>query len=165
VLEIGCGDGNQLSLADYSSYVGIDAAPSALEMCAKRFHGKRNYLFLLDTDENYRWARAEYRPDLVLSLDVIFHLVEDDLFERYMTNLFSFDSRFVVVYSSNGNFHVNAPHIRNWKFSDWVARKAPGWELAERVPNRFPWQDTDPEGTSFCDFYIYRARTEPCRDC
>ena len=34
VLELGCGDGNQLSMAQYPRYVGFDVAPSAVEMCA-----------------------------------------------------------------------------------------------------------------------------------
>lgn len=33
VIEFGCGDGNQLSLADYPSYIGLDVSRSALN-CA-----------------------------------------------------------------------------------------------------------------------------------
>src|ERR1700733_9306823 len=37
VIEFGCGDGNQLSLADYSSYIGLDVSRSAIERCQHRF--------------------------------------------------------------------------------------------------------------------------------
>ena len=34
VIEFGCGDGNQLSLAEYPSYFGLDVSRSAVEACA-----------------------------------------------------------------------------------------------------------------------------------
>jgi hypothetical protein len=41
------------------------------------------------------------RFDLELSLDVIYHLVEDEVFDAYMRSLFAHAGRFVVIYSSN----------------------------------------------------------------
>ena len=37
VIEFGCGDGTQLSLADYPSYLGLDVSPTAVRLCASRF--------------------------------------------------------------------------------------------------------------------------------
>src|SRR6201986_1326981 len=37
VIEFGCGDGNQLSLANYPSYIGLDVSRSALQLCQRRF--------------------------------------------------------------------------------------------------------------------------------
>ena len=37
VIEFGCGDGNQLSLASYPSYIGLDTSHKAIELCKKRF--------------------------------------------------------------------------------------------------------------------------------
>jgi len=37
VIEFGCGDGNQLSLADYPRYVGLDVSRSAIAQCQRRF--------------------------------------------------------------------------------------------------------------------------------
>src|SRR5580698_5815352 len=37
VIEFGCGDGHQLSLADYPSYVGLDVSRSAVKLCKRRF--------------------------------------------------------------------------------------------------------------------------------
>jgi hypothetical protein len=33
VIEFGCSDGNQLSLADYPSYIGLDVSRTAIELC------------------------------------------------------------------------------------------------------------------------------------
>ncbi|HEU4546756.1 MAG TPA: hypothetical protein VFR88_10740, partial [Microlunatus sp.] len=37
VLDLGCGDGNQLSLADYPRYLGLDRSPTAVRACIERF--------------------------------------------------------------------------------------------------------------------------------
>ena len=39
VIEFGCGDGHQLSLADYPAYIGLDVSRSAIELCKRRFAG------------------------------------------------------------------------------------------------------------------------------
>ena len=36
VIEWGCGDGHQLSLADYPEYLGIDISEKAVEICRKK---------------------------------------------------------------------------------------------------------------------------------
>ena len=69
VLDLGCGDGNLLSLLQVPDYVGVDVAPTALACCVARFPQHRFLPFAaLD---------ASMRAELVLSIDVIFHLVED----------------------------------------------------------------------------------------
>ncbi|MFI5067905.1 MAG: hypothetical protein ACHP9Z_28540, partial [Streptosporangiales bacterium] len=37
VLEFGCGDGNQLSLAEYPAYIGLDVSRTAVGLCQRRF--------------------------------------------------------------------------------------------------------------------------------
>jgi len=37
VIEFGCGDGNQLTLAHYPRYVGVDVSPAAVEKCRALF--------------------------------------------------------------------------------------------------------------------------------
>ena len=82
VIEYGCGDGNQLTLAEYESYVGYDVSPKAIEICREKFqHDKKKKFGVIN---EYRGERAE----LTLSLDVIYHLVEDDVYHSYMQTLF-----------------------------------------------------------------------------
>lgn len=151
VVEFGCGDGNQLSLANYQSYIGLDVSPTAIELCKKRFAGDSTKSFML-YDPNNRNLHAE----LALSLDVIYHLVEDHVFESYMKNLFSAAKRFVIIYSSN----VDGPqrnHERMRNFTVWVERFVTGWQLTEEIVNRYPYNPHDPR-TSQSNFYIYKRQ-------
>jgi SAM-dependent methyltransferase len=132
VLDLGCGDGNQLGLADYPRYLGIDVSPSAVRRCIERFGDDPTKSFLaLDpatTHDPARWLRA----DLALSLEVLFHLVEVDAFEAYLAQLFGSADRFVAICARDAG-HPGGPHERYRAFTPWVAAHAPEWTLLERV--------------------------------
>lgn len=159
VLELGCGDGNQLSLANYENYVGLDISPTAVEICTDRFRSNKHYRFDVISRVDLQNLERKFDPQLVMSIDVLFHLVEGEVFHDYMTKLFQFERATVAIYSSNGNFNVSAPHIRNHTFTDWIAANAPEWELLEKVDNPYPWSEEAPDATSFCDFYFFRKGT------
>ena len=38
VIEFGCGDGNQLKLAKYPAYVGLDVSEKAVALCKEKFN-------------------------------------------------------------------------------------------------------------------------------
>lgn len=82
VMEFGCGDGNQLKLADYPAYTGFDVSPRAVELCRDMFRSDDTKRFALM--EEYEGQTAQ----LTLSLDVVYHLIEDEVFESYMKTLF-----------------------------------------------------------------------------
>jgi hypothetical protein len=75
-------------------------------------------------------------------LDVIYHLIEDPVFDEYMRRLFAASERFVILYSSDSddNHGYEGTHVRQRKFTRWVAENEPGWKLVEHVPNRYPYQ-------------------------
>lgn len=150
VVEFGCGDGNQLKLAEYPSYIGFDISPQAVRQCRESFSGDVAKTFKLTGEYDGEMA------DLTLSLDVIFHLVEDDVFDRYMARLFDASTRFVIIYSSDTeeNLAERAAHVRHRKFSRWVDENRPGWRLIRHVPNRYPFTG-DTRTSSFADFFIY----------
>jgi hypothetical protein len=149
VIEHGCGDGNQLSLAAYPRYLGLDVTSEAVTLCRSRFAGDATKEFR--TVPEYRGERAE----LALSLDVIFHLVEDYVFDAYMQRLFASAERFVIIYSSNHDEPGSdaAAHVRHRSFTRWIEAHAPLWRLRAHIPNRFPHREGQ-EG-SFADFFIY----------
>lgn len=150
VVELGCGDGNQLRLANYPRYVGYDISQSAIDRCSQIFQNDNSKQFLLLT------SHPVERGDLTISLDVIFHLVEDDIFERYMCMLFNAAIGHVIIYSSNTaeNAPDQSPHVRHRAFSSWISVNRPEWKLQNKITNPFPY-DGDGENTSFADFYIY----------
>ncbi|WP_353111621.1 class I SAM-dependent methyltransferase [Salinisphaera dokdonensis] len=153
VIEYGCGDGNQLSLAEYPIYTGFDVSDRALELCEARFAG--------DTSKTFKRMDAYdgERADLTLSLDVVYHLVEDPVFEAYMARLFDSADDHVIIYASNSEKQLpdQAPHVRHRVFTDWVAAHRPQWVLTRQVPNRYPF-DPATETGSFADFFFFERR-------
>jgi hypothetical protein len=152
IIEFGSGDGAQLELADYPDYVGVDVSKTAIEATQRRFAGDEGKAFYLSSE--FPNAR---RADLTMSLDVIYHLVEDRAFESYMSDLFDTSSRFVIIYSSDYD-EVAAPHVRHRNFTRWVESNRPDFSLAERVPNAFSFDESDPDNTSFADFFVFERQ-------
>lgn len=157
IIEFGCGDGNNLALYQLNEYTGVDVSKTAVEMCARKFKG-RPYQF--KTLGEYV-AGPRHHHDMALSIDVIFHLVENDIYQEYMERLFDAASRHVLIYSSCVNYHQTR-HVRHRNFMHWVAGHRPQWTLEAVLPNEFPAPDllADVPGTSFADFYLY-ARHQP----
>lgn len=152
VIGFGCGDGNQLLLARYPTYSGYDVSPDAIARCKQLFAGDGSKTFRLL--EAYDGERA----DLAISLDVIYHLVEDDVFEAHMEMLFDASDRFVVIYSSNSDEQMSdAPHVKHRKFTNWVDAHRPDWALVEHIPNPYPYSGDHTTG-SFSDFYVFEKR-------
>jgi hypothetical protein len=157
LIEFGCGDGNQLSLAHYPDYTGLDVAREAVRRCEKRFAADGTKRFVHYDQAAFEAGRTTKIAHAALSLDVIFHLVEDSVYERYMTHLFDSAKRFVIVYSSNrdGDEGERAKHVRHRRFTDWIETHRPDWSLKQHIPNRYPESIADGGEVSFADFYVY----------
>ena len=155
VVEFGCGDGAQLQLAKYPIYTGFDVSPKAIEICTTKFEGNTTYDFYLVGSRNfYEFDTA----DLALSLDVIYHLIEDDVFETYMGKLFASAERFVVIYAYDFDKIYSSRHERGRKFTGWIDVHAQDWTLMQKVPNPYPHDPSDPNNTSQSDFFVYIRR-------
>lgn len=153
VIEFGCGDGNQLRLSNYPEYIGFDVSITSILMCKKLFSDDSSKSFFLSSDNPSTFA------DLVLSLDVIYHLVEDDVYHCYMQQLFSSSTRYVIIYSSNTiiNDKSQSIHVRHRKFTDWINLHAPYFHLVQYVPNEYPLRKDNIYG-SFADFYVFEKK-------
>lgn len=152
VIEFGSGDGNQLALAKYLRYVGYDVSPSAVQTCKEIFKGDTTKEFFMASEYDGRKA------DLTISLDVVFHLTEDRVFEKYMYSLFNASLRFVIIYSSNQDKPIEpvSTHVRHRRFTTWVEQHIQAhWTLAQTISNAYPYNG-DYRSTSFSDFYIYK---------
>jgi SAM-dependent methyltransferase len=157
VIELGSGDGSQLTLARYPAYVGVDISPVAIEQCRKRFQDDSSKRFMILDD--FRAQRPQ--GDVALSLDVIYHLVEDQIFEQYLRDLFGAARRYVVIYSSNSaDIASPVPHVRHRHFTPWIEQHMPGWLLIRTVKNRYPFSWFNRKNTSFADFYIYERKQD-----
>ncbi|MEN1944502.1 class I SAM-dependent methyltransferase [Luteimonas sp. MJ293] len=122
VVEFGCGDGRQLTLAQYPAYLGLDISHDAIALCTERFAGDPSKCFGLV--EEHPGARA----DLAISLDVLFHLVEDEVYNHYLARLFDAGSGFVAIFTSDEPDAARAlPHVRHRPVSQDIARNFPGF--------------------------------------
>lgn len=155
VIEFGCGDGNQLSLADYPDYIGFDVSETAVELCKNKFGKDSSKQFRHISEFNSQVA------DLSLSLDVIYHLIEDEVFEQYMSNLFSSSKKYVVIYSSNYDqpkYPAEWVEVKHRKFTQWIVLNAKNFSQTAFIKNEFPYDESDPDhyNTSWSDFYFFK---------
>jgi SAM-dependent methyltransferase len=148
VIELGCGDGQQLALAEYPQYLGVDVSQAAVELCRRRFAGDRTKAFLWEVGSGTPLATRVAQADLTLSLDVIYHLLEDEVYRRYLADLFGTSRRHVIVYSSNRPDTGTAPHVRHREFTRDVTADFPEFSLVRTVKNPYP-------SRSFADFYVF----------
>lgn len=155
VIEFGCGDGNQLSLSKYPRYIGLDVAKTALLLCRERFADDSTKSFFLYDSDAFVDRHGIFRAELGLSIDVIYHLVEDEVFDRYMQHLFGAAERFVIVYSSDVDAPYPQPHIRHRRFSDWMPKHRPDWRLVRTVPNPHVLSHDHRSG-SFADLFVFQ---------
>lgn len=122
VVDMGCGDGNISKDIKCLRYTGVDVSPSAIKECRRKCDESKEFILL---------GGAVGVCDMVISMDVIYHLIEDENFEKYMHDLFNASDKFVLIYSTDHelNESLNAPHVKHRKFSDYILREFPSWEL------------------------------------
>jgi protein O-GlcNAc transferase len=153
MIEFGCGDGNQLGYFKVEKYLGFDVSETAIGMCREKYRsdpGKEFHLM-----DSYSGESAE----LTLSLDVVYHLVEDEVYDTYMKTLFSASEKYVIIYSSDYEEEdsLTADHLRLRKFTDWVQEHAANFTLQEHLPNPYPFDGNNLNST-ISDFYIFRKK-------
>jgi hypothetical protein len=152
VIELGSGDGNQLSLAAYPSYLGLDVSSTAIEHCISRHAGDTTKSFLSYSPTLFHDPAGFIRAELALSLDVIYHLIEDATFDQYMSHLFAAATRYVAIYATDEDGPRTAAHVRHRRFSNWISRNRPDWQLALKQGRPKP---------EYQDFFIYEAAQQP----
>jgi SAM-dependent methyltransferase len=155
LIDLGCGDGSQLALLEPpENYIGVDVSPTALARCAARFPNRR---FV-----PYEQSGSLPLADLTLSLDVIYHLVEDAVFVAMMQRLFALAKRFVLIYASNADVAWPVPHVRHREFTKHVGATEPDWRLLAHLLNPCPYDPARPNDTSFADFFVYGRPGAAC---
>lgn len=150
ILDFGCGQGAILDFIKIDEFLGYDISSSVVEAL------KDKYRF--DSKKTFTNALSELSPkDLVLSFDVIFHLVENSEYEEYIWQIFEFAKEFVLIYSSNSDRtdpeYATAPHVRHRIFLQDVPRN---FQLIEMQKGKYPYDGDSPNTTSWSDFYLFK---------
>jgi len=152
VIEFGCGDSNQCSTFEFEHYTGVDVSEYALNLCKNRFSDKKNWNF-------YNLNTLSVSPhDLSMSLDVIYHLIEDEVYEKYMNDLFNHAKKYVLIYASDfeGSKAQNQKHVKHRNFSKWIKDNKPDWHLIESPEQPFKYADgKSAKNHSFASFKLF----------
>lgn len=154
-IEFGCGDGNQVAMVKYPNYIGLDISATAIGICIEKFKEDSSKSFFLYNSMAFRDNKKIFQADLAMSLDVIYHIVEDELFEKYISHLFNASSRFVIIYSNDFNDR-SASHVKERNFTSFVKSNFPNWNHIKTVKNKYPFDPKDPDNSSSADFFIYK---------
>lgn len=160
IADFGVGDGSQLAELQVAKYMGFDVSEHILAQVRQAFAHDKSKQFLHISEH------TDYVADLAISLDVIYHLVEDNVFNKYMERLFSAASKYVVIYSSNEEgLFPNTTHVRHRKFTKWITENRPQWECIHFIKNKYPLRHAQDEQLtrSFSDFYIFSWSDTPSR--
>jgi hypothetical protein len=151
VIELGCGDGNQLKYFEFPSYIGFDISSIILEKCREKFKKDKNKEFL------HLSKISNHKADLLLSLDVLYHLIEDQIYYNYLNELFDRANLYVIIYANNNDDSGNYPsHVKPRKFTNWINENKQDFQLIEYIPNKFPSVKANGANSSFADFFIYK---------
>ena len=153
VIDHGVGDGNQLKLLNTEAlqYTGIDVSPTIITHCKSMFKDDVNKQFFHTSAFD-----STMRSELVLSCDVLYHLINDTVYYNYIKQLFTYSTKYVIIYANNTDLN-HAPHVKFRKFTDYIEKTYPAWKLIKYMAN--PYKQTiigqQNDTTSPSDFYIY----------
>lgn len=122
LLDLGCGDGHVAGRLKVAGYTGYDPSSAAVEI-AREERPSGDFITRLPPEGA--------RFDLVLSMDVIFHLVNEADYQAYLKALFSYGD-LVLVYGTD-KVLVGRSHVRH---REWTKDIPPGWSRRE-LPTTF----------------------------
>lgn len=152
VIEFGCGDGRQIERAEYPEYVGLDVSESAIESCIERFADDETKSFFPYDPLRFQ-NNGALEAELVLSLEVLFHVIDRAEFEKALDDIFEASRRYVIVFSSNRDDpEPDTVHVRHRRFTDYVAEQFPEFERIDTIENAYE--------ARISDFYIYEKRPD-----
>ena len=158
LIEFGCGDGSQLTLASYPRYVGLDVSQKAITICEEKFINDQSKKFFLYNPHSFDDKTEQFKAELALSLDVIYHLVEDRIYSTYLTHLFGAGVKYVIIYATDkdksGRFYER--HVRHRNFTKDIVIRFPNWKLIKKIKNKYPAGEGMAEASP-ADFFIYEA--------
>ena len=157
VMEFGCGDGNQLKIAHYPNYIGLDVSRTAINICHKIFINDKSKSFLIYDSLSFFDNHEIFKAELTLSLDVLYHLVEKEIFEKYLLDLFQTAEKYVIIYASDYDQEREPiyQHENRRSFSQFVQVRIPEFKLIDTVKNKYR-ETKDGLESSTSDFFVYQ---------
>ena len=134
VCELGCGDTLFLQYI-IPEFTGYDVS----EFIINENRKKSKHIFTTNINELTSY-------ELTISMDVILHLMEEDIYKQYIVDLFRLSSRYVIIYSPNRNQIFSEIHN---KFREFMPDVPKNFKLIEHVINPHKGDNTQ------ADFYVF----------
>lgn len=154
VIEFGCGDGNQLLKYNIKHYLGLDVSRVTIKNIIKKFESDKSKSFMWYDPQCFQVSSHFFKSEASISVDVIFHLVEDSVFVKYMNDLFDSSNNYVFIYATNfDDAEKPVAHLRNRKFTDWVEKNRTDWNLEEVRDSKAD------SGKRYLSWYIYKKKS------
>ncbi|MHC4915269.1 MAG: class I SAM-dependent methyltransferase [Planctomycetota bacterium] len=100
-IEFGCGDGNQLQLIEYPTYLGLDVSAAAIDACRTKFKADPSRSFMLYRPGQFH-NRGFLGADLVVCLDVLYHVTDEADYRKTLADMFSCARDWVILYTNVG---------------------------------------------------------------
>ena len=95
---------------------------------------------------------------MTMSLDVLYHLVDYNIWTTYLDNLFITSSNIVVIFASDIDVSPTARHVLFRRFTPYIEKHYKCWSIEPRISE--PSSVVSSRTTA--QFYIYR-RKETCK--
>ena len=156
IIDYGVGDGNQLLLLNTTNtiYCGIDVSKTIIDKISNRYKN--------DTQKSFHHISSnilDFTSQLVISCDVLYHLIEDNVYINYLNNLFRMSEKYVIIYANAINQNHKCEHLKFRNFIIDIEKLYPEWKLINFIPNKYPIIDNkETNNQSFSDFFIYEKK-------
>lgn len=111
IIEFGCGDGNQLSYSEYPRYLGLDISQKSIDLCRHRFQNDESKSFI-HYDPKYFFNNGFINSELVICIDVLYHIINNEEFFKTLEDIFSCSVNFIILYTTL-NEEKSAIHIKH----------------------------------------------------
>lgn len=150
LIDYGVGDGNQLKLIKCDMITGLDVSTTVINKLKNDFKNDTNKQFYLN--ENFKLINPY---ELAISCDVLYHLVDITIWKKYLSNLFTYSNKYVIIYASNENKDYGI-HCLSRNFTQYIHKHFSSWKLIKKIENKFKYlPNSDKKNTSISDFFIY----------
>lgn len=115
VIDIGCGDLQLWEGRGCVNYLGLDISPTVIK---KNQEKRPDWKFIVFDSS----ASLPLKADTVLCLEMLFHVLDEQVFIKTIKNLCEYSSNWIFIYTWKEN-----------PFADWHIRKQAVWNLCKRV--------------------------------
>jgi hypothetical protein len=85
--------------------------------------------------------------ELVMSIDVIYHIIENDVYDKYISDMINSSNKYILIYSTNWEDDKWSGHVRHRKFLDKITEHC---VLLETIENEL---DDCP-----ADFFLFEKK-------